>query len=173
MSTPYIIDSNTLINLHKCGYSIDEERNQWFWQYLLELANENYIKVPEAVCDELCKGTDKLSEWVHLHKKEIIIETKSILGGEYGLVVNTYATFSPGGKISETDVEFLGCHADSYVIAHAIKEKGEVVSSEQENNATRPKNVKIPSVCKKLSVPYKPFAVFIWDIAEKRTLAKK
>ena len=54
-----------------------------------------------------------------------------------------------------------------------MKEKSAVVSSEQESNATRPKNVKIPSVCRKLFVPYKPFAAFIWEIAEKRTRALK
>lgn len=168
MSTPYILDTNTFINLNKDGYAISNPANAWFWEYLLELARENFIKVPESVCDELCKGTDGLSDWITENKKDFILYTSSVLGGEYGTVVNAYASFSPDGTMPESDLEFLGSHADSYVIAHAIKEEGEVVSSERENGATRPKNVKIPSVCKKIDVPFKPYTVFIWEIASKR-----
>lgn len=171
MSTPYILDTNTFINLNKCGYAINEPANAWFWEYLIELAHENFIKVPESVCEELCKGSDGLSEWIKTNKKDFVLHTSTVLSNEYGIVVNSYASFSPDGVMPETDLEYLGNHADSYVIAHAMKEGGEVVSSEQESNATRPKNVKIPCVCRKLAVPFKPFAVFIWEIASKRTLA--
>lgn len=171
MSTPYILDTNTFINLNKDGYAISDPTNSWFWEYLIELAHENFIKVPESVCDELCKGSDSLSDWVKKNKKEFILYTSSILGREYGVVVNSYASFSSDGIMPESDLEFLGNHADSYVIAHAMKEGGEVVSAERENNATRPRNVKIPSVCRRLTVPFKPFTVFIWEIASKRALA--
>lgn len=167
MSTPYILDTNTFINLNKDGYAISDPANAWFWEYLLELAHENFIKVPESVCDELCNGTDALKDWIAENKKEFILYTSSVLGGEYGVVVNAYASFSPDGIMPESDLEFLGSHADSYVIAHAIKEGGEVVSSERENRATRPKNVQIPNACKKLAVPFKPYTVFIWEIASK------
>ena len=171
MSTPYILDTNTFINLNKDGYAISDPANAWFWEYLLELAQENFIKVPESVCDELCKGTDALRDWITENKKAFILNTSSVLGGEYRAVVNAYASFSPDGIMPESDLEFLGNHADSYVIAHAIKEGGEVVSSERENGATRPRNVKIPSACKKIDVPFKPYTVFIWEIASKRASA--
>lgn len=171
MSTPYILDTNIFINLNKCGYPIDEPANAWFWEYLIELAHENFIKVPESVCEELCKRSDELSKWIKINKKDFILYTRTVLNNEYPIVVNSYASFSPDGVILDTDVEFLGNHADSYVIAHAMKEGGEVVSSEQESNTTKPKEVKIPCVCRKLSVPFKPFAVFIWEIASKRALA--
>ena len=167
MSIHYILDSNTLIDLNRVGYPLNEEKNQWFWNYILSLAQQNFIKVPETVCEELSRGTDKLSEWIKLHRQEIILHTRSVLGKEYRSVVNTYTSFSLDGKIQETDVEFLDSSADPYVIAHAMKESGEVVSSERENNATRPKNVKIPSVCKKLGLPCKHLVVFIWEISEK------
>ena len=75
MSTPYILDTNTFINLNKCGYAIDNPENMWFWQYLLELAQENFIKVPESVCNELCNGNDELSKWIKNNKKDFIIYT--------------------------------------------------------------------------------------------------
>ena len=91
------------------------------------------------------------------------------MGKEYRIVVNSYASFSPDGNISDLDIEFLGARADTYIIAHALKENGEVVSAELESNATRPKNVRIPSACKKLGIPYKPVLTFFWEIAAKRT----
>ena len=171
MKTPFIIDSCVFISLKNQGYTFDDKSNIEFWDYLVSLAKENYIKVPESVFQELEKGNDKLGEWAKKHKSDLRLETSPHLyGEEYPKVIQAYENSLPNG-LSDTDLEWIGERADPYIIAHAIKESGTVVTCEIGRGvATDIKHVKIPTICEKLHVPCIFLPKFIWNIAQKKML---
>lgn len=163
----YVLDTDALVNL-KNAYNPSDPDDAWFWDYMLELGSEGVIKIPEMVCEEVGKGHDALVTWLAEHEKVFILKTETIMGNEFGQVVKAYESLCPNYEITENDVEFLGSKADAYLIAHALKEGGFLVSREVHRNSTVIKNIKIPNVCDVLGIVCKPFARFVWELAERK-----
>lgn len=163
----YVLDTDALINL-KNSYDPSEAEDAWFWDYILKLGAEGVIKIPEKVCEEIGKGNDAFVTWLAEHEKVFILKTESIMGNEFAQVVRAYESLCPNYTITENDIEFLGSKADAYLIAHALKEKGFLVSKEVPRNAVAIRNIKIPNVCDVLGIARKPFARFVWELAERK-----
>ncbi len=146
----YIIDSNFLININR---EIPVDIHDDLWDLILHLAQTNYLKVPERVIDELEKGSDNLAIWVKTNKKDLIVKTDDIFS-ELPIVLLKYQEGKEAIPLDELDI--LESIADPYVIAHAIKLGGTVVSSERPckgNYITQnPKNRKIPDICSACSI---------------------
>lgn len=169
MKYPLIIDSCILINLKNNGYSFSNDSDREFWEYLYLLAQQNYIKIPESVIQELEMGNDELAEWVQTNKDILKLDTKPLLYSEdYIKVIDAYDKQIPNG-LSETDVEWIGGRADPYIVAHALHEDGTVVTAEvKKGPAVTIQNIKIPTICASLNVPYITLAKFVWHIAQKK-----
>ena len=171
MNYPLIIDSCILICLKNNGYSFDSDVDMEFWNYLCLLAQQNYVKVPESVIQELEAGNDDLGKWIKKNKDILKLDTAPLFyNGDYVKVIEAYNKQIPGG-LSETDVDWIGERADPYLIGHALHENGTVVTAEmKKGQATTIQNVKIPTICASLNIPYIPLAKFIWHIAQKKLL---
>jgi hypothetical protein len=153
----YFLDTNVLVDANKFHFSIRERQDYWNW--LLSLGREGQLKIPETVYGEVKDGY--LAEWLEAHKDVFFCKTEECLAA-LPKVAQGYGD----PLLSEEELEML--KADPFIIAHAIVADGTVVTHEKPNNATAPKNKKIPSVCQALGVPCLTLLTFMWEM--RRTL---
>jgi hypothetical protein len=71
----YLLDANVLIQAHEDYYPVD--RIPQFWAWLLDMATENIIKVPQVIFDEITPPQGQLAEWA----KRLAVRDLMILRG--------------------------------------------------------------------------------------------
>lgn len=148
----YFLDANCLIDAGR-GFPMDETPD--FWNWLLTLGANDVVRIPEKVFTEINSGKDFLVPWVKANKGSLIVKTTECLA-----CLSQVATHYTG--MSESEVEELG--ADPFLIAHALSHgEGIVVTNEAPSNATVAKNMKIPSICKKLNTSCITMNRFLWE----------
>ncbi len=58
----YLLDANVLIDANRDYYPID--RVPEFWEWLADAGENNRVKIPLEVYEEIKKGDDDLAEWI-------------------------------------------------------------------------------------------------------------
>jgi hypothetical protein len=117
-----------------------------FWAFLSAQLEAGTIKAPKKVYDEIAKGNDDLAAWCKVRKtKGLCVHSDKNVQDCYKQVANHVMNNSPLHQASE----FLK-GGDGWVIAHAMAEKGVVVT--QESDRSKKQKVKVPTVCKALGV---------------------
>jgi hypothetical protein len=149
----YTLDTNFLIDAARIHFPIND--NQIFWTWLVKLGKNKTISISEHVYDEINVGNDILVDWI-VYNKQIFVHGALSYIDKLPKVLQAY------GDIDEAALERLG--ADPYVIAHAIKIKGCVITREIPNNATTAHNKKVSSICKELNIPFYTFSRFMWEV---------
>lgn len=160
----YIIDSNFFIRLNR---EIPCDSNDELWGLILGLAKSDYLKVPEKVIEELVRGTDNLANWIRDNKRDLWVRTE----GVFDVLPDVLNKYQEGQEnFLLDDLDYLEGIADPYVIAHALKIDGVVVSSEQpcrgDYKTQRPKNRQIPDICSACSVGFITGMKFLVQIAK-------
>ena len=163
----YILDTNIFIHIKDWVFPLDAD-HMYFWDFLLEQAQQNYFKLPEMVVSELESGTDALGVWIGQHKSDFKLPTPIVLSNNsLSSVVAVYNSIR-GVPLTEAELEYL--KADPYVIAHAITEEAIVVTAEKlfgiQPNTTA-KNIRIPNICEQMNVPYMSELRFMWELSQK------
>ena len=100
--------------------------------------------------------TSCLNGWAQ--HKSLFWKPSSSCRKEFAQVIQAYESI--WGKPSLEQLDKL--NADPYVIAHALAVQGTVVTNEVRNHSA--KDVKIPNVCDKLSLPCITLPRFLWDL---------
>lgn len=173
----YILDTNVLINM-KRAFPFSEG-NDFFWNFVVSLAQSDFFKIPETVIEELInKSKDKkdkpkedlLGDWIKTHKEDIKLATKKILeNGSLNEILSSYDNIR-GVRLTESDLEALQKKADPYVIAHALTEKACLITEEIKGGIsknTQVNNIQIPNICDLHSVSYRTGMFFIWELPQK------
>ncbi len=118
------------------------DRVPQFWAFLSAQLEAGVIKVPKMVYDELAVGIDELATWCKTRKSSgMCIHSDSKVQDCYKQIAN----YVMAKYAIQHAAEFLR-GGDGWVIAHAMAEKGTVVT--QESEQTKKKKVKVPTVCK-------------------------
>ena len=163
----YILDTNIFIHIKDYVFPFDAS-HMYFWNFLLELAQQNYFKLPEMVVSELESGTDALGIWISRHKSDFKLPTASVLSNDS--LSRVLAVYNSIRSVPLTEAELEYLKADPYVIAHAITEEAIVVTAEKlfgiQQNTTA-KNIKIPNICEQMNVPYISELRFMWELSQK------
>lgn len=155
----FILDSNFFIETQRFHLPLQDKPE--FWKFLSELATSKNIIVPSQVCDEVCRGTDILSEWMK-KRKDILVDPNSAFASIPTVLNEGY------GFNNEDDLENI--NADPFVIALALELGGTVVTSEKPRPNAAVRNKKIPDVCRKLNIPCISITAFLWEILVNRNL---
>lgn len=163
----YILDTNIFIHIKDWVFPFDAD-HMYFWDFLLEQAQQNYFKLPEMVVSELESGTDALGIWIGQHKSDFKLPAPAVLSNDsLSRVLAAYNSIR-GVPLTEAELEYL--KADPYVIAHAITEEAIVVTAEKlfgiQPNTTA-KNIRIPNICEQMNVPYMSELRFMWELSQK------
>ncbi len=139
--TLHLVDADVLIRAHEDFYPID--RIPPFWDWLLQMAAQGVIKMPEENYSEVAPFRGLLPEWLrqpHVREALVLGETANL-----SLVQQVLAH---GYAPDLTDVEIEEIGRDPFLIAAALSGPDRiVVTREGSKPSARRAKRKIPDVC--------------------------
>jgi hypothetical protein len=144
--TLYLIDANVLIRADADFYPID--RVPQFWDWLLEKALEEAVKMPREIYDEVAPSKDQLGQWLRnsVVKEAIILADKPSR-------INLQSVLDRGYGQGLTDVDLEKIGRDPFLIAAAMGYSDRVVVTREVSKPSALKaNRKVPDVCKALRI---------------------
>jgi len=141
----YLLDSNVLIDANRDYYSID--RVPEFWDWLEHHGEENNIKVPIEVYDEVKIGDDSLAEWTSTDAFKTALLLYEDPRKE---LVNRVVEEGYGPDV--TDEELIKIGRDAFLVAYALVDPNSrcVVTTEVSKPNRIRANRHIPDVCRDL-----------------------
>jgi hypothetical protein len=117
-----------------------------FWEFLSEQLDRGNIRSPKAVYDEIVAGNDPLADWfAQREEKGLSIIASEVVCRNYTRIADHVTTSHSAHQAAE----FLR-GGDGWVIAHAMEEKGIVVTQESVRSVKA--KVKVPAVCEHFGV---------------------
>ena len=140
----YWQDANVFIQAKNKTYKFG--RVPQFWAFLSAQLEAGTLKVPKIVYEELVKINDELATWCKARKtKGLCVHANKQVQACYQQIANHVMT-----KYAERHANEFLKGGDGWVIAHAMAERGIVVT--QESDKPTKTKVKIPNVCKEFGV---------------------
>ena len=58
----YLLDANVLITANRDYYPLSKVPE--FWEWLLHVAEQNFVRMPAEMCHEILMGNDDLENWL-------------------------------------------------------------------------------------------------------------
>src|SRR6266404_3186349 len=142
------LDCNIFVEAKNGSYSFDIAPG--FWRWMEKVSKDNLVRSPISVYNELAKGNDPLSRWVRHMKKSsgLFVTPDAMVQKCFGEI----AVFVQSHYDAPQASHFLS-GADPWVIAHAMENRGIVVTHEAAvgPGSTKPK---IPNVCDHFDVKH-------------------
>ena len=144
----YLLDANVLIDANRDYYPII--RVPEFWEWLVHNGNNDDVKIPLEVYEEIKDGKDDLAIWAKDHGTESSI----LFSEEVNISLVSHVTeIGYASNLTDDEVEKIG--RDPFLIAYAlvsIKERC-IVTTEVSKPARQRANRHIPDVCNSFKVP--------------------
>ena len=157
----YWLDADTLITAKNSIYAFEINTTLWAW-FDTQLTAK-IVRSPERVFREIMsfKKEDPLKQWVSARKSEgMCVEPdkrvseglRMIANHLYTTTIINPKTRKPMLRYKPAQAEVFGRGADAFVIAHAMADKGTVVTFESDKfpDAQR---IRIPDICAHFEVP--------------------
>ena len=142
----YLLDANVLMRAHDAYYPI--ARVPQFWDWIIDNAKHNRIKIPYEILGELEAGNkeSELFKWVKKNKKNLLLDENVDI-----LLINKVIEQGYAKDLTDDEIHKLG--RDPFLIAYALARPDRcVVTLEAVQNSAKPKNRKIPLVCAMLKI---------------------
>lgn len=142
----YLLDSNVLIDADRDYYPMD--RVPEFWDWLLHVARQGFLKVPVEAFEEVADGKGELVKWIKEHKAVLLEETLLDADPVRRVVDQGYAP-----DLTEDELEKL--KADPFIVAYgvALPRQVTIVTMERGKPSKQRANRHIPDVCAALGIP--------------------
>ncbi|MCI0152232.1 DUF4411 family protein [Paraburkholderia sediminicola] len=144
----YLLDANVLITAHRDYYAM--EMVPVFWDWLLYMAEQGFVKMPIETLEEVRDGggkvkKDALVTWL----KRADVYKKLLLREEVDAELVS-AVLAKGYAIDLTDTEIEEIGRDPFLIAYAAADpmNRTVVSIEVSAPGKKRANRRVPDVCK-------------------------
>ncbi|MCF3973927.1 DUF4411 family protein [Paracoccus salsus] len=147
----YLIDANVLIRAHGDFYPID--RVPQFWAWLVEQGQQDNVKIPPEIYDEITVGDDALANWA----KEADVKAALLLDEtpDPALVQQVLVEGYEGDDPEFTDVDVQKIGRDAFIVAYALAQAGRVVvTKEVSASSKRRGNRKMPDACNDCGVDW-------------------
>ncbi|MCY4288703.1 MAG: DUF4411 family protein [Aestuariivita sp.] len=123
-----------------------------YWEWLLSYAENNAIKVPLEIYEEIeDKKTDLLSGWIkQTDVKKVLQLREEAEPDNLKMVRATY-----GENLSEVELETIG--ADLFLISYAVGNPNRVIVTNEISRSRRIRaNRTIPDICRDLKIEWMP-----------------
>lgn len=144
--TLYLLDANVLIDAKRDYYPLDMVPE--FWEWLVHMAQQGTIKVPQEVYDKLTDGNqDDLANWLKDNKSALLFDEEADAE-----IVNMVTEQGYAPDLTESEVGML--NEDPVLIAYALVDTEQrcVVTTEVSRPSRIRANRHIPDVCRDLDV---------------------
>lgn len=138
----YLLDANVLIDANRDYYPID--RVPEFWEWLTDVGENNSVKIPLEVYEEIKGGNDDLAEWIkNDQNKEALLLNEDV-------DVSLVSRFTDDGyadDLSDEEVEKIG--RDPFLVAYALADENNrcIVTTEGSKPSRERANRHLPDVC--------------------------
>ena len=144
----YLFDTNIFI---RSKNEMPMELWPTFWGKVSEMISCGNVYSHEAVKEEIKKGKDELTEWIHDNASEqFYISNDAEIMSEYARVMN----WAQGNSaFRQSAIEEFARVADAFLVA-AASAKGYTLVTYEESDTLCRKRVKIPDACNALGVRY-------------------
>ncbi|MCJ8354597.1 DUF4411 family protein [Novacetimonas hansenii] len=144
--TLYLLDANVLIRAHGDYYPID--RIPQFWEWLLEMGNQNSVKIPQEIYNEVTPSNGPLAEWL---KRADVKEALVLKESPDRATVQRVLALGYAADLDDVEMEQIG--RDPFLIAAAMVKPDRIVVTKEGSkpSATRSRR-KIPDICKTFGV---------------------
>ena len=144
----YLLDANTFIEAKNFYYRFDTFPG--FWEWLdAEKAKGNLCSI-QPICDELLKGNDELATWIKERKDSgWFLSVDDVQTQQDLALIACWVMEQPFKEAAKSEFLSVG---DPWLIAKA-KVLGATVVTQETFDARSKKKVKIPNVCRALTVP--------------------
>lgn len=157
----YWLDANTFITAKNSIYAF--EINTTLWAWIDTQLKAKTIRSPERVFREIMayKKDEYLKQWVSTRKSDgLCVEPdKHVSECLTKIADHLYTATSLNKKTKKPQLRYkpaqaavFGHGADAFVIAHALADKGTVVSFESDQHPDS-QRIRIPDVCAHFEVP--------------------
>ena len=145
----YLLDANVLIDANRNYYPI--ERVPEFWDWLVEMGNLGFVKVPEEIYEEIVlpppSRPDALINWLQSNRDVMVLNEPVSERLVFSVVEDGYAH-----DLTDEEVEKVG--RDPFLIAYALANVSErwIVTNESSKPSRTRANRHIPDVSHALGV---------------------
>ncbi len=158
----YLLDANVLIDANRDYYPLG--RVPEFWEWLVDRATKQQVKIPLEVYEEILAGRDDdLTRWLKDNRDALLLDENVD-----EMLVAQVTELGYGPDLSEEEVERIG--RDPFLIAYALGKPAQrtVVTTEVSKPRKKRANRHIPDVCDDLGVFCRNTYQFI-DVLDFRT----
>ena len=141
----YLLDANVPIDANRDYYPIDRVPD--FWDWLIALAQNGQVKIPQEIWQEVTVGNDAVAGWLRENAATMRLNEDA----QPRLVAWTKYQ---GYARDLTDEEHEQIGQDPFLIAYALADSANrvVVSNENSAPAKIRANRRIPDVCRDLNI---------------------
>lgn len=143
----YLLDANVLMRAHDAYYPI--ARVPQFWDWIIDNAKHNRIKIPYEILRELEAGKKEgeLFKWIKTNRKNLLLDEDVNI-----LLVNKVIEQGYAKDLTDDEIHTLG--GDPSLIAYALAARSDrcVVTLEASKPSAKRANRRIPNVCKQLNI---------------------
>lgn len=143
-SNTYVIDSSSLIELHRHN-PIDVYRT--VWKHMETLIKKNQLVAPKEVLNEITSNDDNLSKWAKTHQ-ELFLELDQTQIPILKDVLKEYPSLSQEGRKYAADA-FVVALAKTMSSPQTLTSMKIIVVTDEK---IRGNKIKIPFVCKKYGI---------------------
>ena len=143
----YLLDANVLIDANRDYYPID--RVPEFWDWLKFKGENDEIKIPIEIYEEVKNGNDNLADWM----KEPAVQASLLLDEDADAF--TVAEVVDRGYANDlTDDEVIKIGRDPFLVSYACDNNGDncIVTTEVSKPSKQRANRKLPDVCRVFGV---------------------
>ena len=144
----YLLDANVLIDANRDYYPID--RVPEFWEWLSDAGENDRVKIPLEVYEEIKSGNDALAEWIanDTNKAALLLEEDVDVG-----LVSVVTDDGYANDLTDDEVEKIG--RDPFLVAYALVDNDNrcIVTTEVSKPSRKRANRHLPDVCNTFRVP--------------------
>lgn len=143
----YLLDANVLIRAHEDYYPIN--RIPQFWSWLQSQADNDLVKVPYEIYNEIAISTGLLHDWLtdSTVSKSMVLDKQTNPAHLNVVITQGYAP-----DLNDSELEEIG--QDPFLIAYAYADPSgiTVVSREVSAPSKKRANRRVPDVCTGFSI---------------------
>ena len=141
----FLLDASVLITANRTYYPL--ERVPEYWAWLVNCGNQEQVKIPQEMYEEIMSGDDDLKRWLRNNRGTLLFEEEVDAGHVKTVLASGYAP-----DLNDVELEKLG--KDPFLIAYALVDSVErrVVTTEVSRRSATRANRMIPDVCDDLTI---------------------
>ncbi|MBC8401508.1 MAG: DUF4411 family protein [Candidatus Marinimicrobia bacterium] len=143
----YLLDANVLIDANRDYYAIDRVRE--FWEWLIYQGQQDQLKIPIEIYEEIVVGNDSLAKWLKENGARSSLQfNQNVEQTLVAMVIDMgYAN-----DLSDDEIENIG--RDPFLIAYAFADPANrcIVTTEGSKPSMTRANRHIPDICDDLNI---------------------